>query len=263
MEKNVPQHKSLTISRIQNAKPAAKTYKMWDGDGMYLEVTPAGGRYWRLKYRFAGKEKKLALGVFPLVSLAEARDKRVDARRLLASGTDPSEARQEQKRQTLLNAANTFEAVAREWHEHNKGGCSTKHALGLLHRLELDIFPEIGHRPVANITARHVLDALRKIEKRGAHEITRRARQICGQVFRYAIVTDRAERNPIPDLQGALKPFKQGHYAALEADDLPEFLAAFERNDGRLYLPTRCATRCRSCGAERSHRKAVRKFTIS
>jgi integrase len=210
---------------------------------MYLEVTPSGGKYWRLKYRFNGKEKKLSVGIYPEVSLADARERRFFARKQLASGIDPSEAKQEQKRTALMNVANTFESVAREWHVHKTKGCSTKHATGLLHRLELDIFPEIGHRPIASITAHQVLDALRKIEKRGAHEIARRARQICGQVFRYAIVTDRAERNPIPDLQGALEPYRQGHYAALEANDLPEFLAAMERNDGRLYMPTRCATR--------------------
>lgn len=239
----MPPARPLTNTCCLKAKPKTKAFKMADGEGMYLEITPSGGKYWRLKYRFGNKEKKLALGVYPEVSLAEARERRFDARKLLAAGIDPSEARQEQKRTALLNAANTFEAVAREWHEHNKGGCSAKHAGNLLHRLELDIFPEIGHHPIASVTARQILEALRKIEKRGAHEIARRARQICGQVFRYAVVTDRAERNPVPDLQGALKPFKQGHYAALEANDLPEFLAAMERNDGRLYMPTRCATR--------------------
>ena len=127
---------------------------------------------------------------------------------MLATNVDLSEARQDQKRTAILNAENTFEAVAREWHDQMKEGCSHKHALSRWHRLELDIIPEIGHRPIANITARHVLDALRKIEKRGAYEVARRARQICGQVFRYAVITDRAERNPVIDLQGALKPVR-------------------------------------------------------
>lgn len=151
------------------------------------------------------KSDETCAGVYPEVSLAEARERRFEVRKLLAAGIDPSEARQEQKRTTLLNAANTFEAVTREWHEHNKGGCSAKHAGNLLRRLELDIFPEIGHRPIASITARQILEALRNIEKRGAHEIARRARQICGQVFRYAVVTDRAERNPGARLARCIK----------------------------------------------------------
>lgn len=233
----------LTNGQCLNAKPKEKPYKLADGEGMYLEVATSGGKYWRLKYRFNGKEKRLSLGTYPLVSLAEVREKRLNARKALAAGRDPSEEKQEQKRQARLNAANTFETVAREWYEHSKGARSAKHALGLLRRLEVDMFPEIGHRPIADITARQVLDALRKIEDRGAHEVARRTRQITGQVFRYAIITDRAERNPVTDLQGALRPFKSGHYAALEADDLPEFLAAMERNDNRLFMPTRCATR--------------------
>lgn len=236
-------HAPLTNKAILAAKPKAKKYKLADGEGMYLEISPNGSKYWRLKYRFHNKEKLLALGVYPAVTLADAREKRRDAKILLANGKDPSEVRQEEKRVAKLNADNTFESVAREWYEHSKGVRSSKHAAGLLRRLEVDMFPEVGHRPIANITARHILEALRKIEDRGAHEVARRTRQITGQVFRYAVVTDRAERNPVPDTQGALKPFRSGHYAAIEADDLPEFLAAFERNDGRLYMPTRCATK--------------------
>jgi integrase len=239
----MPPSRPLTDTVCKNAKSKDKKYKLADGEGMYLEVRPNGSKYWRLKYRFNGKEKMLALGVYPAITLAAAREKRRDARIIIAAGGDPAEQKQEQKRTAKLNAANTFETVAREWYEHSKGARSAKHALGLLRRLEADIFPEIGNRPIANITARHILDALRKIEDRGAHEVTRRTRQIVGQVFRYAVVTDRAERNPVPDTQGALKPFRPGHYAALEADDLPEFLAAMERNDGRLYMPTRCATK--------------------
>jgi integrase len=234
---------ALTNKACLAAKPKAKPYKMADGEGMFLEIRPNGSKYWRLKYRFNGKEKMLALGVYPTVTIADAREKRRDARIALAAGQDPSEKKQEQKRTARLNGANTFETVAREWYEHSKGARSAKHALGLLRRLEVDMFPQIGNRPIANITARHILEALRKIEDRGAHEVARRTRQICGQVFRYAVVTDRAERNPVPDTQGALKPFRSGHYAALEADELPDFLAAFERNDGRLYMPTRCATK--------------------
>lgn len=235
--------KNLTNTACLNAKPKETPYKLSDGEGMYLEIAPNGGKYWRLKYRIHGKEKRLALGIYPEISLADAREKRRDARKLIAAGVDPSEKKQDEKRQAKLNATNTFEAIAREWSEHSKGARSAKHAQGLLRRLEVDMFDEIGHRPITEITARHILEALRKIENRGSHEVARRTRQIVGQVFRYAVVTDRVERNPVPDLQGALKPFRPGHYAALEAEHLPEFLAAMDRNDGRLFMPTRCATR--------------------
>ena len=239
----MPPHATLTATRCQNAKPQAKPYKLAAGEGMYLEVMPNGSKYWRLKYRFAGKEKRLALGVYPVVSLADARDRRMDARKQLAAGVDPSDAKQERKRQTQLNAANTFESVARDWHEHQKSRWSPKHGQGILHRLEMDVFPQIGSRPVADLTPRQVLAAMQKIEHRGAHDIAHRAMQITSQVFRFAIVTDRAERNPVSDLTGALKPYKKGHYAAIEADDLPEFLNALNRNDARLYFLTRCAVR--------------------
>ena len=239
----MPPTQLLTMKRCETAKPKEKPYKLADGEGMYLEIMPNGSRYWRLKYRFMGKEKRLALGVYPTISLAEAREKRLQARKLLASGTDPSEAKQESKRQALINAAHTFETVAKDWHEHNKARWTERHAENLWHRLELDILPELGHRPIADITARQVLVTLQKIEKRGAHEIARRACQVCGQVFRYAIITDRAARNPVADLHGALKPFKKGHYAALEADELPEFLQILAQNNARLFFQTRCALR--------------------
>jgi integrase len=142
-----------------------------------------------------------------------------------------------------LNAANTFEGLAREWHERNIERWTPLYAQDILHRLEMDIFPQIGKRPIAGISPVHVLDALRKIEKRGAHEMSHRAMQYCGQIFRYAVVTGRAERNPASDLKGALKPAKHTHYAALEPKDLPEFLKTLERNDARLYVQTRLAIR--------------------
>lgn len=234
---------SLTDTACKNAKPRAKSYKMADGNGMYLEVMPNGSRYWRLKYRVGGKEKRLALGVYPEVTLAEARDKRADARKLLASGIDPSAAKTEHKYLTAQNTANTFEAVSREWHEHNLEKWTPDYATEILHRLEMDIFGVIGKRPIADISPLLMLETLRKIEKRGAHEMSRRAMQYCGQIFRYAIVTGRAERNPTADLKGALKPVKHGHFAALEAKDLPEFMQALESNEARLYIQTRLAIR--------------------
>jgi integrase len=234
----------LTNTTCKNAKPAAdKAYKLADGGGMYLEVTASGGKYWRLKYRFADKEKRLALGVYPQVSLAEARERREAAKKQLSNGIDPSFAKQENKRQSALNAENTFEVVAREWHEHQKARWSPTHATDILHRLEKDVFPILGNRPIADIKAPHILQNLRKIEKRGAHEMARRAIQYCGQIFRYAIVTGRAERDPTGDLRGALQPVQHGHYAAIESDELPEFLRTLENNDARLFIQTRLAVR--------------------
>ncbi len=227
----------------KNAKPRTKPYKVADGDGMYLEVMPNGSRYWRLKYRVGGKEKRLVLGVYPEVTLAEARDKRADARKLLAAGIDPSVAKIERKYLTAQNTTNTFEAVAREWHQHNIEKWTSNYASDILRRLETDILGVIGKRPIADISPLLMLETLKKIEKRGAHEMSRRAMQYCSQIFRYAIVTGRAERNPTADLKDALKPVKHGHFAALEAKDLPAFLCALKHNDARLFNQTRLAIR--------------------
>ncbi|MBU6297977.1 MAG: integrase arm-type DNA-binding domain-containing protein [Alphaproteobacteria bacterium] len=231
----------LTDSACKSARPKPKAYKRADIHGLYLHVAPNGSRYWRLKYRFLGKERVLALGVYPEVSLAEAREKRAVARKLLADGIDPSSAKRETKQRAILNATNTFEAVAREWHEHNLERWTPAYAKEILHRLEMDIFPVIGRRPVADITPLILLDALRKIERRGAHEMAHRATQYCGQIFRYAVVTGRVERNPTTDLKGALKPVRHSHFAALEPKDLPGFLQALERNEARLFNQTRLA----------------------
>ncbi|HCU24973.1 MAG TPA: integrase [Deltaproteobacteria bacterium] len=231
----------LTDKACKNAKPASKPRKIADGHGLYLEIMPNGSKYWRLKYRFAGKEKRLALGVYPEVSLGEAREKREKARKLLASGSDPSSAKQEEKRRLLLNAENTFEAIAREWYAHHLEKWSDKHAQTILHRLETDLFPALGKRPLQEINPPELLNIVRKIEKRGAYELARRSVQYCGQIFRYAVVTGRADRNPAPELKGALKPVKKGHYAALDSKDLPEFLQKLSRNDARLFPLTRMA----------------------
>ena len=231
----------LTNTDCKNAKPKEKPYKLADFQGLYLEIMPHGSKLWRLKYRFMGKEKRLAFGPYPQVTLAEARDLRDQARKTLAAGTDPSFLKKEEKRQRALNAENTFEAMAREWHTHNLNRWTERHATYVLRRLESDIFPAIGHRPIRDISAPELLDALRRVEKRGAHEMTHRALQMCGQIFRYAIVTGRADRNPAADLKGALKIANKGHYAALDSRDIPEFLAALVRNDARLYSHTRLA----------------------
>jgi integrase len=231
----------LTDTACKNAKPDAKPRKMADGGGMYLEVMPTGSKYWRLKYRFDGKEKRLAFGVYPEVSLSEGRDKREQARKLLKQGIDPGLVKHIAEQKRALESAHTFEAIAREWHQNNIEKWTPDYGKNILHRLTLDVFPVIGKRLIAELEAPDLLDMLRKVEKRGALEIAKRLGQTCDQVFRYAIATGRAKRNPVPDLKDALKPVIPGHYAALEAKDLPEFIRVLDRNEARLYPLTRLA----------------------
>jgi len=231
----------LTTTEINNAKPAKKLYRLFDTLGLYVDIKPNGSKLWRLKYSFFGKERRLAIGRYPEISLLEAREKRDAARKLLSDNTDPGVAKAERKNAARLKVATTFELVAREWHANHKDRWLPTHSRCILHRLETDIFPQIGKLPITDIKPIQILSAIRKIEDRGAHVMARRALQYCGQVFRYAVITERAERDATTDLKGALKPFKKGHYAALDADDLPEFLQSFERNDARLYIQTRHA----------------------
>ncbi len=217
---------------LRNAKRAEKPYRLFDGDGLYLEVMPNGGKYWRLKYRYAGKEKRLSFGVYPEISLADARERRMEARKVLAAGSDPGEVKKEAKRTLLLNAENNFEAVAREWIENQRHKWTPRYADFMVRRLEKDIFPKLGTRPVKDITAPELLTVLRIIEKRGALEIAHRAMKACGQIFMYAIATCRAERNPAADLQGALKTSIKKNFAHLKEIDLPEFLQKLEGYDG-------------------------------
>lgn len=222
----------LSDTAIRNAKPKDKAYKLTDGGGLFLMVQPTGGKWWRYRYRFGGKEKLLALGTYPDTGLAEARERHATARKTLAAGNDPNEVKKEAKRQLAILSANSFEAVAREWHEKRRHAWTPKHAAQVLVRMEKDVFPRIGYRPIAEVTAAELLAVGRAIEERGAMEIAHRALQCCGQVFTYAIITERAERNPAADLRGALKPVKKKHYAYLQADELPEFLAKLEEYDG-------------------------------
>ena len=226
---------------IKGAEPRKKPYKLFDGGGLFLEIMPNGSKLWRLKYRYLGKEKRISFGAYPLVSLAEARDKRDEAKKLLLQDMDPSTARQDNREALIRNAQNTFEATAREWHENQKGRWSENHYNNVMHRMERDIFPYIGKKPIKNIDAPTLLDVLRRIEKRGALDIASRARQICGQVFRYGIITGRCSRDPSVDLRGALKTRKTTHFAALQPKEIPELLQALERNDARLYARTRRA----------------------
>jgi integrase len=230
----------LSAVEVRNAKPKAKPYKLSDEKGMYLEVTPTGGRYWRLKYRHQGKEKLLALGVYPDVSLAQARASRDEARKLIAQDIDPSAARQEAKAAKLMAAASSFEAVAREWHEKFSPTWAVTTRGKILRALDLDVFPAIGKKPIAEITAPIVLACLRKIEHRGTIFTAHKARQYIGQVFRYAIATGRAERDPAADLRGALSPIQETHHAAVtDPKKVAELLRAIDGYTG--HFPTTCA----------------------
>jgi integrase len=229
--KNAPKMK-LTDVICRNAKPSPKPRKLSDGSGLYLEVMPNGRKYWRLKYRIAGKEKRLAIGVYPETSLAAARERRTNARKAISQGIDPSQKKQEAKRIALLNSENTFEAIAREWHETNLHTWSKKHGDAVIKRLEADIFPKLGKRPIAEINAPEVLSVLKIVEKRGALDLTQTIAQYCRRIYAYAIATGRAERNPVTDLRGALKTPNRKHHAHLKPNELPEFLQKLEAYDG-------------------------------
>lgn len=234
----------LTDTQVKNAKLKDKPYKLSDGGGMYLEVTPTGGKLWRMKYRQAnGKENRLAFGKYPDVTLGEAREKRAAARKLLEQGIDPGAEKKDRERVKRDAAANTFEKLAREWHTNRLGSWRESTAKDTLRRLEIDIFPEIGAMPIASITAKHMIAALRKIESRGAQEVAHRVKATCARVFSYAIQSGITDRNPAADLTDILKPVQAGHFAAITADELPAFLAAMDKNDARLFKPTRIALR--------------------
>jgi len=232
----------LSDTAIKNAKPKDKTYKLFDGGGLYLEVSTNGHKYWRQKYRFQGKEKRLALGVYPDVSLKMARDRRDEARRLKADGIDPGEHRKAQKDAEKEKTTNTLEAVAREWHEKQSHIWSERHAHYVLKRLELYIFPWLGNKPIAEITAKEILTALRRIENKGALHTAHRALSSCSQVFRYAVATGKASTDPCRDLRGALPPEKVQHRAAItEPVKVGELLRAIDSYEGSIIVS--CAIR--------------------
>lgn len=233
----------LTDMACKAAKAKEKPYKKFDGGGLYLEVMPNGNKLWRLKYYFLGKEKRLSLGTYALVSLAEARESREKAKKLILQGIDPSVAREDNKRRATRDANNTFEAVALEWHGKQGGRWTPDTAEKIRGYLKNNIFPYIGTRPIAEIDPPELLDVLRKIEARGAYYSAGRIKQICGQIFRYGVATGKAPRDPSADLRGALTTSKTKHYAALSIKDMPLFLQTLEKNDARLFAPTRRAIR--------------------
>lgn len=233
--------KPLTETQVKNAKTTVKPIKLSDGGGLFLLVNPDGTKYWRMAYRFGGKQKLLAFGKYGKndVSLVDARKKRDEARKLLTQDIDPAQAKRINKITKATNNANTFEAIARAWHANKAETWQERTAANVLHRLEKDIFPLIGKMPIKEIKAPLMLDVLREIEKRGAVDMAKRQGQVCGQIFRFAIAEGKAEFDPVPSLRSALKAVQKGHHAAITPDDLPEFIRAFEKIEGRMYVPTR------------------------
>ncbi|MGZ0018209.1 tyrosine-type recombinase/integrase [Nitrosomonas sp. wSCUT-2] len=232
----------LTDTSIRNAKPGAKPIKLYDERGLFLLVTPTGGKWWRFRFMFDGKEKLLSLGVYPDVSLKDARERRDEARKLVANGVNPSENRKIQKSARAELVANSFEVIAREWFAKFASTWASHHGDRIIRRFERDIFPWIGGRPIAEINAPELLTVVRRIENRGALETAHRALSNCGQVFRYAVATGRAQRDPSGDLRGALPPVKGTHFAATtEPKRVAEILRALDEYAGTLTV--RCALR--------------------
>ncbi|CAM6219647.1 tyrosine-type recombinase/integrase [Klebsiella pneumoniae] len=222
----------LNDMQIRRAKPEAKAYTLGDGQGLSLLIEPNGSKSWRFRYRYAGKPKMISLGVYPTITLADARSRRDDARKLVAEGKNPSEVRKEQKIALQTESENAFEKIATEWHQMKSAKWSAGYASDIMEAFQNDIFPYVGTRPIGEIKPLELLNVLRKIEKRGALEKMRKVRQRCSEVFRYAIATGRAEFNPAADLSSALEVHQSNHFPFLKADELPGFLRALDSYTG-------------------------------
>lgn len=249
--------KCLSDTAVRNAKPKSKPYKLSDGEGLFLLVMPNGSKYWRMKYSF-GKEKLLAFGIYPDVSLSDARDKRAQARKKLAAGRDPGEEKKEAKRILIQKQENSFEVIAREWHENQKSKWTPYYAGKTLRRLEMHVFPgkpektprtssknpvesgflsdppKLGKGPIADISSQELLAVIRGIQETSGIDTAHRMLQVCGQIFTYAIITGRAANNPAALLKGALKPLVKKNRAYIKPNELSEFLKILETYNGTL-----------------------------
>ncbi|EIZ1472120.1 tyrosine-type recombinase/integrase [Salmonella enterica] len=226
----------LTDLAIRRSKPKDKPYTLNDGNGLSLLIEPNGSKGWRLRYRFSGKAKLMSLGTYPNVALADARTARDEAKKLIAGGIDPAEVRKAKKREIESRFGNTFEGIAREWYEKRFDRWSPSYAEEMIETFEKDVFPYIGSRPIAEIKPMELLAVLSVLNDRGATEKLRKVRQRCGEVFRYAVITGRAEYNPAPDLVSAFAPHKKEHYAFLKTDELPEFFRILNTYTGSLIV---------------------------
>jgi hypothetical protein len=234
----------LTDVQIRNSKPKEKPYKLADGGGLYVEITPGGAKLWRMKVRQAsGKESRLSFGAYPAVSLLDARAERSRTKQQQAAGVDPVQKKRIDKTLKKAAAINTFELIARDWHANKSESWKENTAKEAIARLENDVFPLIGKRPISEIDAPLLLDVLRQIERRGALDMAARVAAHCSAVFRFAIAKGVVKYNPVPDLRDALKPRARGHHAAIGTDDLPEFLVALNQAEAGMFLPTRIMMR--------------------
>lgn len=231
----------LTETQAKNAKPRERAYKLADSEGLFLLVQPNGTKLWRMKYRFTGKEKLLSFGAYPALGIAAARDKRKAAKALLAEGKDPMKA----KGEVISENGDTFYMVAKRWHENRQSALNAAHAERVWSRMERDVFPSLGQRPIHEINAPEVLEMIRKIEIRGALDISRRAKQGVGQVFQFAIACGLASSDPTAHLSGALKPRPRvKHMRRLPLDEVPAFLEklrAYQEEGDRRSAITRDA----------------------
>jgi integrase len=225
---------SLNIPLINNAKTLEKQYKLADSGGLYLLVHPNGSKYWRLKYRFLGKEKTMAFGVYPAVSLKEARVKRDSAKKTLSDGDDPVQLKKSNRRAQKIDAENSFNNIAFEWWNNEKDGWKEDHANNVWRTLEVDVLPYLGSRPITGITSGELLDVVRAVESRGALDVASRILQRCGAVFRFAIQTDRLAYNPARELQGALKSRKVKSRPSMSREELPHFLKSIDNYSGEM-----------------------------
>ena len=224
----------LTDTEIKKAKSRNKPFSMTDGAGLYLWVTPAGGKLWRWSYRFDRKEKLMALGKYPDTSLAQVRELHRDARRLLATGVDPMAQRKSEKTAAKVASEYSFESGARKWFEHRRDGKSPRHVDSVRRRLEADVFPRFGARSIAQITAPDLVAMTKAIEQRGAHDIAKRALETTGQIFRFSIAHGYSHRNPASEIRPSdvLKPTRKVNYARIDARELPQLLKRIEVYQG-------------------------------
>ncbi len=236
----------LNARQVSTAKGKDKPYKLADGGGLYLLVNPNGSKYWRLKYRAAGKEKLLAVGVYPDVLLADARVKRDEAKRVIAAGGDPGALKQEEKREKERAVINSFKSVALEWHVYKSAKWTKEYADSMLACLEMDVFPFIGKADITRLAPTDMLEVLRKMELRNVLHKLKKVRQACKQIYTFAIITGKAQHNPVSDLSGALLTPKQSHFPHLKVEQIPAFLSSLNdysgsrltRNGTRLLMLT-------------------------
>jgi len=234
----------LSDAQVKRAKADTKLVKLFDGHGLYLEVQPSGAKFWRFRYRQAnGKETTITFGPYPEVSLADARNKRTEARRVLLDGGDPLQKREQARRESLRATEYTFRNVATEWHGLKQKSWTPAYAHNVLHRLEMDIFPDLGRLPIDEVTHRDLIDVLRKIEARGAHEIAKRNKAVCAQIFSYAIQSGVATRNLVADMKNVLQVVSPGNFPAISSDELPRFLESLRSNEACMQPVTRIGLR--------------------